>query len=241
MMTNEFLAQLARALNKKKIADADEIVDEYAQHFACKLADGYSEEEIAAKLGNPAELAEQFAQDGAPAAGGKNAAAMIGFGVLDVLAALLFAVLAAFGAALTAAALAFAVAGVCLLGNCSPFGFIPAMPRLSQLLFGLLALALAVLFGAGCAYYAAFLRQAARSFARFQHNALAGQAALPPLPLRPQMSARRNRRLRGIFWAALTAVAVLFVLGITAACIQARAFEFWHAWGWFGYSSGIAG
>ena len=61
------------------------------------------------------------------------------------------------------------------------------------------------------------------------------------LPRRPQMSARRNRRLRGIFWAALTAVAVLFVLGITAACIQARAFEFWHAWGWFGYSSGIAG
>lgn len=55
------------------------------------------------------------------------------------------------------------------------------------------------------------------------------------------MSVRRNRRLRGIFWAALTAVAVLFVLGITAACIQARAFEFWHAWGWFGYSSGIAG
>ena len=159
---------------------------------------------------------------------------MIGFGVLDILAALLFAVLAAFGTALAAA-------GVCLLGNCSPFGFIPAMPRLSQLFFGLLALALAMLFCAGCAYYAAFLRQAARSFARFQHNALAGQAALPPLPLRPQMSARRNRRLRGIFWAALTAVAVLFVLGITAACIQARAFEFWHAWGWFGYSSGIAG
>ena len=153
----------------------------------------------------------------------------------------LFAVLAAFGAALAAAAAAFAAAGVCLLGNCSPFGFIPAMPRLSQLLFGLLTLALAVLFGAGCAYYAAFLRQAARSFARFQHNALSGQAALPPLPLRQQMIARRNRRLRGIFWAALTAVAVLFVLGITAACIQARAFEFWHAWGWFGYSSGIAG
>lgn len=61
------------------------------------------------------------------------------------------------------------------------------------------------------------------------------------LQRRQQMSARRNRRLRGIFWAALTAVAVLFVLGITAACIQARAFEFWHAWGWFGYSSGIAG
>ena len=35
MMTSEFLAQLARALNKKKIADANEIVDEYAQHFAC--------------------------------------------------------------------------------------------------------------------------------------------------------------------------------------------------------------
>ena len=141
---------------------------------------------------------------------------MIGFGVLDVLAALLFAVLAAFCAALSVASASFSPSFFFLL---CPFP----------------------LFGAGCAYYAAFLRQAARSFARFQHNALAGQAALPPLPLRPQMSARRNRRLRGIFWAALTAVAVLFVLGITAACIQARAFEFWHAWGWFGYSSRIAG
>jgi len=34
---------------------------EEEQHFAFKMADGFIEEEIAAKLGNPAELASQFA------------------------------------------------------------------------------------------------------------------------------------------------------------------------------------
>ena len=46
----EFMTQLERALKKHGAADCEDI-----------LADGYSEEEIAAKLGAPEELAQQFA------------------------------------------------------------------------------------------------------------------------------------------------------------------------------------
>lgn len=61
-MTNlEFMPQLERALKKHGAADFEDIMEEYEQHFAFKLADGYSEEEIAAKLGAPEELAQQFA------------------------------------------------------------------------------------------------------------------------------------------------------------------------------------
>lgn len=56
MKKNEFMTKLADELKKRGVEDADDVAAEYEQHFAFKLADGYSEEEIAAKLGDPAAL-----------------------------------------------------------------------------------------------------------------------------------------------------------------------------------------
>lgn len=41
----------------EKPPDAGEILEEYEQHFAFKLADGYTEQEIARNLGSPFEIA----------------------------------------------------------------------------------------------------------------------------------------------------------------------------------------
>ena len=60
MTKNEFLTQLMNELNKNDVADTADIISEYEQHFAFKIADGYSEAEIAAKLGTPVDLAAQF-------------------------------------------------------------------------------------------------------------------------------------------------------------------------------------
>lgn len=60
MMRNEFVTQLTAELHKRNVA-AD-VVEEYQQHFAFKLADGYSEEEIAARLGDPVALAARFGE-----------------------------------------------------------------------------------------------------------------------------------------------------------------------------------
>ncbi len=74
MTKNEFMTQLASELRKRNIADVADVVDEYEQHFAFKLADGYTEEEIAARLGDPVAVAAQF---GAVAAVGvKHTAAL---------------------------------------------------------------------------------------------------------------------------------------------------------------------
>ena len=73
------------------------MVSEYEQHFALKQADGFSEEEIAAKLGAPAELAAQFeaADEGGKAPCGPAAHLIrFGVGVMDVVAALGMVVLA---------------------------------------------------------------------------------------------------------------------------------------------------
>ena len=65
MTKNEFLSVLSSVLEKNQVSDAAEIIEEYKQHFSFKLADGYSEEEIATKLGNPEQLALQFERDAA--------------------------------------------------------------------------------------------------------------------------------------------------------------------------------
>ena len=60
MTRNEFVTQRTAELHKRNVA-AD-VVEKYQQHFSFKLADGYSEEEIAARLGDPVALAAQFGE-----------------------------------------------------------------------------------------------------------------------------------------------------------------------------------
>ena len=51
MKKTEFLNKLREELEKRNVADAADILEEYEQHFDLKLADGFFEEEIAARLG----------------------------------------------------------------------------------------------------------------------------------------------------------------------------------------------
>ena len=237
MTKHEFLNRFSNELNRRGVADTADIVEEYAQHFAFKQADGYSEEEIAAKLGDPAQLAAQFEQSAAEQnARGKKAAVVTGLCFLDIVSGLAFIALAAFGVVLAAAALTFAAAGVCLIGELNPYGLIPAMPYASALVFALALLALCALTACGCIWYIAFLRQSVRAFCRFQSNALAnanGRAALPALPMQPQLDRRCARRLRRIARVSLMLFAVLSIAGFALSAILSGAFEFWHAWRWF--------
>ena len=86
MTRNEFLSKLTDELKKYNITDTADIVSEYEQHFAFKMADGFSEEEIAAKLGNPAELASQFESISENKKyEGRKAVAVIGLCITDFL------------------------------------------------------------------------------------------------------------------------------------------------------------
>ena len=241
MTKNEFMTRLASELHKRNVADSADVLGEYEQHFAFKLADGYSEEEIAAKLGLPEELAAQFGEtDAAKQRGGSKPLVVTGLCFADLFAGLFFVLLAGFGVVLVAAALSFAAVAVCLLGGLNPYGLIPAMPYWCGAILALSLGALAVLLGVGCVYYAAFLRQLVRSFGRFQHNALAaasGTATLPPLAIDPRFSAKAKRRLRAVTLISLALFAACFVLSYVVCALSAGSLQFWHAWGWFGYSA----
>lgn len=236
----EFLNEFSAELQKRRVADAEDILEEYEQHFTFKLADGFSEEEIAAKLGNPKDLAAQF--DAGEAAPRKSSLllARVGLAFADLAEGLVFCALLGFGLVLIAGALAFCAVGLCLIFRQNLFGVLPYLPFAPALILGLSLLALAVLTYTGCVWYGGYLRQSLLAYGRFRHNVLAkaeGRAALPPVPARPQMSGKKARCLRNTARLSLTVFALLFVAGFAVAAIQAGSFQFWHTWHWFGYEA----
>ena len=232
MTKNEFMTELTSELNKRKISDTADILEEYEQHFSFKLADGYTEEEIAAKLGNPAILAAQF--------GGTEkktpSFALAWLWLIDLFFGIFAILLMAFGAVLAACVISFGLTGICLTGNFTelPFVTLPTMPYQCSLILGISLIALCALSVAGCIWYFAFCRQIFRAYGRFHQNTLApcrGSAVLPALPIVPQF--KKKRYLRTFALAALLVFAITFVLGFAACVISAGSFEFWHTWGWF--------
>lgn len=116
MTKTEFLSKLETELKKNGIGDTQEIIGEYEEHFAFKLADGCAEEAIAAKLGNPAELAAQFENTTKPEkCGGRKLTTVIGLCFTDLFAAPAFALLWVWELVMGTAAVCFAALAVCLM------------------------------------------------------------------------------------------------------------------------------
>jgi len=240
MTKNEFLSRLADELKKNKIIDAADIISEYEQHFAFKLADGFSEEEIAAKLGNPAELAAQFAGGSDEIIQrGRKTVAVIGLSIIDLLAGAFFILLMAWEVVMAVFSLSNAVIAICLFSGTNLGTLIPSMPYWCGVVFALSLAGLSVLTAVGCIFFAAFIRQLMRSYSRFRRNTIAavsGSALLPSVAIHPQLPAKLKRRIRSVALFSLALFAACFVLGAILSMIAAGAIEFWHAWGWFGYS-----
>lgn len=243
MTKTEFMSQLTAELNKRKIADTADILEEYGQHFAFKLADGYTEEEIAARLGAPAALAAQF-EPGEKPSGTRPSAALTWLWLVwaDLFFGIFAVLLASFGVVLAACVLSFGLTGVCLIGDLGrlPIVALPPMPYWCGAILGLSLLALCVLSVVGCIWFFSFFRQILRSYVRFHQNMLAparGSAVLPGLPIAPQFSSRAKRRLRTTALISLCLFAVCFVLAYLVCSLSAGSPEFWHVWGWFGYTA----
>ncbi|NCB73632.1 MAG: DUF1700 domain-containing protein [Clostridia bacterium] len=234
MKKNEFLAQLKNELKKNNAAETEDIILEYEQHFAFKMADGYSEEEIAAKLGEPKAIAAQF--DSAKDEGGKAAGGgfflKLGLGFAAVFEALFYILFLAWDIVLAAAAIAIFVLGGCLVTTLNISALIPYMPFLGSLVFGISVLGLAGIFGVASVYCFAFLRQMIKASVRWHKN-MVSASPLPPLPCNPQFDPKTRRRMRTVLLGALAVFGVFFVLGFVVLALQAGALGFWHHWNWF--------
>lgn len=229
-MTREaYLNELTQLLKRQNTPDIDDIVAEYDAHFTYKTADGFTEEEVADKLGSPEQIAEQYlqAQTGSRRMG--RGVLKFGFGLLDFVLALLFTVLYGWVIALGAFAAASAAAG---LGLMFQAGGLPAAPAVRSH---------PAWAGAHCA------RRARRHCDRVQSPVCGTmgkgvsafpeklhQRRAPPGPgFHPAIPPRRRRRLRNTAIVSLTAFGVLFVASFIALCVYTGSFEFWHALRWF--------
>lgn len=236
MTKTEFINTLTNTLKERKIQDIDEIVAEYEQHFSIKMADGYSEEEIAARLGDPRALGEQFDSEINETRTGNKVLVVIGLAFVDIIMTLLSVLLFTWVIVMGVAAAAFAVVGVCLMVNLNVSNLLPNMPYSIGLVFAAMLFALAVLTAVGTVYFGLYARQLLRSYFRWHRNTLAaasGEALLPNIPAHPQISAAKNRSMRRIALIALTVFVITFQAGYIVAALTAGALEFWHVWGWF--------
>lgn len=234
MKKNEFLAQLKNELKKNNAAETDDIVLEYEQHFAFKMADGYSEEEIAAKLGEPKAIAAQFdsAKDTEKKMTGGGFFLKLGLGCAAFFEALFYILFLAWDLVLAASAVAIAVVGACLVSALNISALIPYMPFLGSLILGICVLGLAVIFGVASVYCFGFLKQMIKASVRWHKNMISS-SPLPPLPWNPQFEPKTRRRLRTILLGSLAVFGVFFVLGFVVLALQAGAIGFWHHWNWF--------
>lgn len=246
MKKDEFMRQLSHELQKRGIKDVQEIEAEYREHFAFKEADGVSEEEAAAQLGDPAVLAAQFASEPARSPGKlRRAGAYAGLGALGVVMWLLLAVLWAGVVALLLVSLSGVLGGAILAlgGAAAGLPAFPYMPAASALLFGLAL----VFFGlflclvwryalSGCVR----LQRAAVCRLKNAFAAAGGRPGLAPSARRPGSAAGSRLRKR-LMWIFLAAFALFVAAAMVVSVKSAGGLPFWHIWGWFGYDGPLKG
>jgi uncharacterized membrane protein len=231
-----YLNELQNHLKSNNVEDIGEIIAEYDEHFSRKTADGYTEDEIAAKLGKPKEIALQFtpADNKTAARNGSKVLTGIGLSCADLAAVPFFIVMYAWVLVLAAAAAASVLCGIGLLIKplLPDMIFLPPMPYLSGALFGLMMLAFGVLAAAAALYSGALTRQMGKTYLRWHKNASNG-GKYPPYSMHPILKDQLRRRLRSIGLIALVVFGAAFVIGFIASAANAGAFGFWHVWHWF--------
>ena len=232
----EYLNELKAELNKNAVVDAEEILSEYEQHFLFKLADGFTEEEIAVKLGSAAQIAAQFAgiSGERKIKGGKKFFLVLWLIIIGVFEAMLYGAFFCFVVAMFCGSLVPAVLGVELIMGLNYMNILPPMPYAGAVIFGITLLSVSVILVIFAIYCLAYLRQMVRASLRWRKNLLSAEA-LPLLPLNPQFKPRTRRALRTILLWAVLIYAIGFVVGYAFLSYYTQAWEFWHALGWFGY------
>ena len=233
MNKQEYIASLNKALKDAHIPDMDEIVQEYEDHFMYKLSDGYSEEEIAARLEPPADIAAQYRALGEPTAKKAGKGVIItGLVFADFVVAIGFILLYSVVIVLGAFAIAVAALGFCLVAGMNIAALIPPMPYLAALGFGLSFLALGVLSAVGTIYAFLYVNRLLKVYARWHKNAIHGNI-LPPLSVQLSISGKTKRRLRKITLLSFAAFGLLSVITFAGLFIHTGFKEFWHELGWF--------
>lgn len=239
MNKQKFLDALSRNLEKNNVDEIKDIIEEYNEHFSRKMADGFSEEEIAMKLGAPEEIAAQYEGSTDNPAGNHayRIPLTIGIGFADIWIVSFFTILFAWDLTLAVLAITFGFSGICLIVSpsfISGGAAIPYIPYLPGAILGVDLVSLAVVCAVltiNCYMLGVKLGTA---WLRWQRNVLSGNKNLP-YSIFPLFENNLRHKLRKINMIALGVFGVLFVIGFISMVLSSGRIEFWHAWNWFNY------
>jgi uncharacterized membrane protein len=239
MNKQEYLTKLEKELKSAGVSDCWDIIEEYSEHFEMKTADGYGEEETAAKLGVPEDIAKQFREIKTEYVRNNGQKAIIATGLVsaDVVITPLFAFLYAWVVTLGTAALTFLTVGAVMITNAgigAGVVRVPDMPYGCAMLLGVSLLALAVLSGIGTEYCRLYANQLLKVYIRWHKVMWSGMTGVTPrLSLHPVIHCKKRRIMRTVSLVSLPVFAVTFVLGLITMMLAAGSLEPWHVWGWF--------
>ncbi len=238
MTKHEFIDLLQKELRRRNIGEIEDIVQEYEDHFAFKVQDGYAEEEIAAKLGDPQAIAVQYDGAAGPAKCGVGLKVIAGTGLAfaDLFSFTFLVVLYAFSLVLAALAAASLGIAVSYAFGLNPYGLLPPMPYHCALIAGVTLVGLTALSLLGAYFWTVLVTQLLKSYLRYRKNFMAaatGTARQLPYPVRMPLKPRVWRTLRRLTLISLCVFVFGFLATYTVCAISAGAVGWWHAWNWF--------
>jgi len=230
MNRQEFLEKLDKELTRLEVDDAEDIVDEYSEHFDYKLSVGRTEEEIIKKLNSPETIAEKYAASDKKDKAGDITKAILrnmGLGFLNVLMGFVFTVLFCAVLVVAACALACAVFGFCALTAINIGGLMPAQPIAAGVFLGLTLLALCLVLVIGTIYCWLYAMQWVKVYWRWQKNMFARRFLYPAISLHPLINKPLANRIKfsGMV-GAFTSIVFFAVWFIVSICLAGQ-FAFW--------------
>lgn len=240
MNKQKFLDILAKDLKRNNVEEIDDIIEQYNEHFLRKIADGFSEDEIAMKLGKPEDISAQYesTKDDAKNKHADKIPLAFGIGLADIFIVSFFVIIFGWDLALAVLSIALGSLGFCLVFSptlITGTSVIPYIPYLPGAILGISLIALGVISAVltiNCYMLAVKLGTA---WVRWQKNALSGKNNIP-YSVFPLFKNVFKYKLRKVIMIALAIFGVLFVIAFISMVLSSGNIEFWHAWRWFNYA-----
>lgn len=231
MNKNEFMSSLSKELKEKNISDIDEILFDFEEHFNFKLEEGYSEEEISKKLGDPKKIVLEYDNSEAPK---KSNKVLLGttLGVASVGFSLLYLFIFSSVLILGAFALAAFTLGFCFITTVNIGGIIPNMPYFPSFMLGLACFAVSILAAVGTIYLFLYVKHWGKLYINWCKNTY-NQNKMLSSTLHPKITKKFSTKLKLVAIISLIIFLVTFFIAYASMCGITKSFEPWHVWKWF--------
>lgn len=233
MNKNQYLEELRKELKANNVSDIEDIISEYEQHFAFKLEEGATEEEISRKLSSPKEIAREYVKnENINNNKYEKGIKLTGIVFMSIPLFFVYALMFASVIVIGAFSVVSVATGFCLISTINVGGLIPSLPYFPAFILGLSLFSLALLSGVGTFYLFMYIKQWGKIYLRWCFN-LINNNHYPTISKHPNISKKLSSKLKLIAVICLVIFIVMLTIGYFSLCISAGSLEPWHVYNWF--------